>query len=54
MRLRAWSTRERVLPMTAETARMALEALMRIIGETNGVEIETILKETKDHECVQN
>lgn len=34
--------------MTAETARMAIEALMRIVGEANGVEIETILRETKD------
>lgn len=34
--------------MTADTARLAIETLMRIIGEANGVEIETILRETKD------
>ena len=31
--------------MTAETARLALEALMRLVGEAHGAEIETILKE---------
>lgn len=36
--------------MTAETARLALETLMRIVGEANGVEIETILKEKKDND----
>lgn len=34
--------------MTAETARLAIESLMRILGEANGVEIETILKEKND------
>ena len=36
--------------MTAETARVAIETLMAILGETNGAEIETILKERKDYE----
>ena len=31
--------------MTAETARLALEALYRLVGEAYGAEIETILKE---------
>lgn len=36
--------------MTAETARLAIETLMRIIGEANGVEIETILREKNDND----
>lgn len=36
--------------MTAETARMAIEALMRIVGEEHGVEIETIWREKKDND----
>ena len=34
--------------MTAETARLALEALARILGETESVEIELTMKEKKD------
>lgn len=33
--------------MTADTARLAIEALMRIVGEANGAEIETRIKEKK-------
>ena len=33
--------------MTAETARLALETLMRIIGNRYGVEIEMTMKEKK-------
>ena len=34
--------------MTAETARLAIEALYKIIGEAHGVEIEVTMKERKD------
>ena len=34
--------------MTAETARLAIEALARIVGQRDNVEIETILKEKND------
>lgn len=33
--------------MNERTARLAIEALMRIVGEANGVEIETKIKEEK-------
>lgn len=46
--MRAWSTRERVMPMTEETARLAIETLMRIVGEAHGVEIETIWRGKDD------
>jgi len=36
--------------MSAETAKLAIETLMRIVGNANGVEIETIFKESKDHD----
>ena len=34
--------------MTAETARLAIEALYRLVGEQRGVEIEVTVKEKKD------
>ena len=34
--------------MTAETARLAIETLYRLVGEQNGVEIEVTIKEKKD------
>lgn len=34
--------------MTAETARLAIEALYRLVGEQHGVEIEVTIKEKKD------
>jgi hypothetical protein len=40
--------------MNAETIKLAIEALLRIAGEANGVEIETIWKDTKDNECIYN
>lgn len=43
-----WSANERVISMNAETARLAIEALHRIVGEAHGVEIEMIMKEEKD------
>lgn len=48
--MKAWSASERVVSMTAETARMAIEALMRIVGEEHGVEIEVTMKEKKDND----
>ena len=36
--------------MTAETARMALEALYKIVGEQHGVEIEMTIKGDKSDE----
>lgn len=36
--------------MSAETARQAIETLMRIVGKANGVEIKTIFKERNDDE----
>ena len=36
--------------MTAEIAQMAIEALMQSVSRQYGVEIETILKEIKDHD----
>ena len=36
--------------MTAETARLAIETLMRLVGKANGVEIKTTFKERKDDE----
>ena len=46
--MKAWSVNERVVSMTAETARLAIEALYRIVGEAHGVEIEVTMKEKKD------
>lgn len=48
--MRASSTRERMLVMSDEIARLAIETLMRIVGEANGVEIETILRGKKNDE----
>ena len=36
--------------MTAETARLAIETLMRIVGEANGVVIETTIRGKKNDE----
>ncbi len=36
--------------MTAETAKLAIETLMRILGEAHGVEIETIWRGKKNDE----
>ena len=36
--------------MTAETARLAIETLMRILGKANGVEIEVTIRGKKDDE----
>lgn len=36
--------------MNSDTARLAIEAMMRIVGEANGVEIETKIKEKKHDE----
>ena len=48
--MRAWSANERVISMSAETARKAIETLMRLVGQANGVEIEVTIKERKDHD----
>lgn len=48
MHSKAWSVSERVVSMNAETARLAIEALYRIVGEAHGVEIEVTMKEKKD------
>lgn len=34
--------------MDEKTARLAIETLMRIVGEANGVEIEMTIREKKD------
>ena len=44
---------ERVRPVTAETARLAIETLMRLVGEANGVVIETTILGVKDDEETQ-
>lgn len=36
--------------MSDETAKLAIETLMRLVGKANGVEIKTIFKESKDHD----
>ena len=46
--MKAWLVNEGVVSMTAETARLAIEALYRIVGEAHGVEIEVTMKEKKD------
>ena len=37
--------------MSEETAKRAIETLMRLVGRANGVEIKTTVKERKDNEC---
>ena len=44
------STRERMSPMTAETARLALETLMGILERVHGVEIEMTIRGKRDDE----
>lgn len=44
------SKKERVSPMTAEIAQMAIEALMKSVSRQYGVEIETIFKGIKDND----
>ena len=44
----AWSVNERVISMNAETARLALEALAKILGGNDDLEIEMTMKEEKD------
>lgn len=34
--------------MSAETAKLAIETLMRLVGQANGVEIEVTIKGRKD------
>ena len=46
--MKAWSANERVSAMNAETIRTAIEALLRIAGEANGVEAEVVWKEKRD------
>ena len=46
--MKTWLASEGVVSMTAETARLAIEALYRIVGESHGVEIEVTIKERKD------
>ena len=36
--------------MSEETAKRAIETLMRLVGKANGVEIKTTFKERKDDE----
>ena len=36
--------------MTAETARLALEALYRLVGEAHGAEIELIVRGKNDND----
>lgn len=40
--------------MTAEIAQLAIEALLRIAGEANGVEVELIADGKGDSDGVQN